>query len=139
MDRKNARILAAAFLALLVVAAIVFIMMGGNVPDSPKIVVSNVSMDVGILSDYVNYGVMPSSVNYTVKNLNNIDITTVRISVDGTNYTETSLLVPVGHVVSTTTFLSNVVLSKSTNYNIEFVFTFADRTYQTYPTSCMTL
>ena len=75
MKRKKAVIVFAAVLTLLLVAIFVFLMMGGNVPNPPKAAVSNVSMDVGIQKDYANYGIMPPSVNYTVKNLNSIDIT----------------------------------------------------------------
>jgi len=116
----------------------VVLFMMGNVPNSQKIAVSNVSLDLGVQSATVNYGVIPPSVNYTVENLNNIEVATVSVSIDGTNHAQTSLSVPPGYSVSTTTFLSDIVLSASTNYNIEFVFTFADGTSKTYSTSCTT-
>jgi hypothetical protein len=135
MNRKKAAIAAIAILALLVLVGVVLFMKGGN---APKIAVSNVSIDMGVQSATVNYGVIPPSVNYTVKNLNNIEVVTVSVSIDGTNHAQTSLAVPPGHSVSITTFLSDIVLSASTNYNIEFVFTFADGTSETYSTSCTT-
>ena len=137
MNRRKAVIAVFAILALLVLVGVVLFMMG-NVPNSRKIAVSNVSLDLGVQSATVNYGVMPPSVNYTVENLNNIEVATVSVSIDGTNHAQTSLSVPPGYSVSTTTFLSDIVLSASTNYNIEFVFTFADGTSKTYSTSCTT-
>jgi hypothetical protein len=112
-------------------------MMGGN-SNSTKIVVSNVSLDLGVQSVNVNYGVRPPSVNYTVQNLNNIEVANVSVGINGTNHAQTSLPVPPGNSVSTTTFLSDIILSASTNYNIKFVFTFADGTSETYSTSCTT-
>jgi hypothetical protein len=138
MNRKKAVIAVIAILTLLVLVGIVLLIMEGNVPNSPKIAVSNVSLDLGVQSATVNYGVMPPSVNYTVENLNNIDVATVSVSIDGINHAQTSLSVPSGHSVSTTTYLSDIVLSASTNYNFEFVFTFADGTSETYSTSCTT-
>jgi len=137
MNRRKAVIAVFAILALLVLVGVVLFMMG-NVPNSQKIAVSNVSLDLGVQSATVNYGVIPPSVNYTVENLNNIEVATVSVSIDGTNHAQTSLSVPPGYSVSTTTFLSDIVLSASTNYNIEFVFTFADGTSKTYSTSCTT-
>ena len=137
MNRRKAVIAVFAILALLVLVGVVLFMMG-NVPNSQKIAVSNVSLDLGVQSATVNYGVIPPSVNYTVENLNNIEVATVSVSIDGTNHAQTSLSVPPGYSVSTTTFLSDIVLSASTNYNIEFVFTFADGTSKTYSTSCRT-
>jgi hypothetical protein len=137
MNRRKAVIAVFAILALLVLVGVVLFMMG-NVPNSQKIGVSNVSLDLGVQSATVNYGVIPPSVNYTVENLNNIEVATVSVSIDGTNHAQTSLSVPPGYSVSTTTFLSDIVLSASTNYNIEFVFTFADGTSKTYSTSCTT-
>ncbi len=136
MIRKKAAIVVA-ILALSVVVGVILLMMG-QTPNSQKIAVSNVSIDLGVQSATVNYGVIPPSVNYTVENLNNIDVTTVSISIDGTNYAQASLSVPSGRSVSTSTFLSGVVLSGSTNYDFEFTFTFADGTSETYSTSCAT-
>jgi hypothetical protein len=138
MNRKKAVIAVIAILALLVLFGVVLFMMGGNVPNSQKIAVTNVSLDLGVQSATVNYGVMPPSVNYTVENLNNIEVATVSVSIDGTNHAKTSLSVPPRQSASTSTFLSDVVLLASTNYNIEFVFTFADGTSETYSTSCTT-
>jgi hypothetical protein len=134
MNRKKAIIGVIAILALLVVVWLLF----QNTPNSQKITLSNVSIDLGVQSATVNYGVIPPSVNYTVENLNNIDVTTVSLSIDGINTGPVPLLVPSGGSVSTSTFLSNEVLSGSTTYNVEFVFTFADGTYETYSTSCTT-
>lgn len=136
MNRKKAVIFVIAILALLAIFGVVLFLMDGNVPSSQKIAVSNVSIDLGVQSATVNYGVIPPSVNYTAENLNNIDVTAVSVSINGTNYAQTPLSVPPGHSVSTSTFLSEAVLSKSTNYNIEFVFNFADGTSETYSTSC---
>jgi hypothetical protein len=134
MNRKIAIIVVVAILALLVVVWLLF----QNTPNSQKITVSNVSIDLGVQSATVNYGVIPPSINYTIENLNNIDVTTVSLSIDGINSGPVSLLVPSGGSVSTSTFLSNEALSGSTTYNVEFVFTFADGTYETYSTSCTT-
>jgi hypothetical protein len=134
MNRKKAIITVIAILALLVVVWFLF----QNTPNSQKIIVSNVSIDLGVQSATVNYGVIPPSINYTVENLNNIDVTTVSLSIDGINSGPVSLLVPSGGSVSTSTFLSNEALSGSTTYTVEFVFTFADGTYETYSTSCAT-
>jgi hypothetical protein len=136
MNRKKAVIVVIAIVVLLVLVGVVLFMLGGNIINSKKIAVSNVSIDLGIQSTTVNYGVIPPSVNYTVKNLNKIDVTNVSVDIDGTNYAQTSLLVLPGNSVSTSTFLSEAVLSGSTNYNIEFVFTFADGTAVTFSTSC---
>jgi hypothetical protein len=137
MNRKKA-IIAVAVLVLLVLVGVVLFMMGRNVPISQKIAVSNVSIDLGVQPTNVNYGVIPPSVNYMVENLNNIDVTTVSVSINGTNFAQTPLSVPPGRTVSTSTFLSDAVLSESTNYNIEFVFTFADGTSETHSTPCTT-
>jgi hypothetical protein len=138
MNRKKKVTLAIAVIALLVLVGVVLFLIGGNVPNSQKIAVSNVSLDLGVQSATVNYGVIPPSVNYTVENLNNIDTTTVAVEIDGTNYAQTSLSVPPGNSVSTTTFLSDIVLSATTNYDIKFVFTFTDGRSETYSTSCTT-
>jgi hypothetical protein len=138
MNRKKAVTVAVAILALLIMVGVVLFLMGGNIPNTKKIAVSNVRIDLGVQSATVNYGVVPPSVNYTVENLNNIDITAVSVGIDGANYAQTSLLVPPGHSVSTSTFLSDAVLSGSTTYNIEFVFTFADGSSDTYSTSYAT-
>jgi hypothetical protein len=138
MHRKKAVIAVIAILVLLVAAGIVLFIMSGNVSDSRKIAVSNVSLDLGVQSPIVNYGVMLPSINYTVENLNNIKVATVSVSIDGTNHAQTSLLVPPGNSVTTTTFLNDIVLSASTNYNIEFIFTFIDGTSEAYSTSCTT-
>lgn len=134
MNRKIAIIVVIAILVLLVVVWLLF----QNTPNSQKITVSNVSIDLGVQSATVNYGVIPPSINYSVENLNNIDVTTVSLSIDGINSGPVSLIVPSGGSVSTSTFLSNEVLSASTTYEVEFVFTFADGTYETYSTSCTT-
>ena len=134
MNRKKAIIAVIAILVLLVVVWFLF----QNSPNSQKIAVSNVSIDLGVQSATVNYGVLPPSVNYTVENLNNIDVATVSLSVDGIESGPVPLLVPSGGSVSTSTFLSNEALSGSTTYTVEFVFTFADGTYETYSTSCTT-
>ena len=134
MNRKIAIIVVIAILVLLVVVWLLF----QNTPNSQKITVSNVSIDLGVQSATVNYGVIPPSINYSVENLNNIDVTTVSLSIDGINSGPVSLIVPSGGSVSTFTFLSNEVLSASTTYEVEFVFTFADGTYETYSTSCTT-
>ena len=138
MHRRKVVIAVIAILVLLVLVGVVLFMMGGNVPNSQKIAISNVSIDLGVQSAIVNYGIMPPSVNYTIENLNNIEVANVSVGIDGINHAQTSLSVPPGHSVSTTTFLSDIVLSASTNYNIEFVFTFADGTSETYSTSCTT-
>jgi hypothetical protein len=138
MNRKKAIIVVIAILALLVMVGVVLFMMGRNVPNSQKIGVSNVCIDLGVQSATVNYGILPPSVNYTVENLNNIDVTTVSLSIDGINTGPVPLLVPSGRSVSTSTFLSNDALSELTTYNVEFVFTFADGTYETISTSCTT-
>jgi hypothetical protein len=134
MNRKKAIIGVIAILALLVVVWLLF----QNTPNSQKITVSHVSIDLGVQSATVNYGVIPPSINYTVENLNNIDVTAVSLSIDGINSGPVSLIVPSGGSVSTSTFLSNEALSGSTTYTVEFVFTFADGTYETYSTSCTT-
>jgi hypothetical protein len=85
MNRKKAVVLAVAVLALLVVVGVVLFMISGNVPNSQKIAVSKVSLDLGVQSATVNYGVIPPSVNYTVKNLNSIDVTAVSVDIDGIN------------------------------------------------------
>ncbi len=136
MIRKKG-VIVVAILALSVMVGVVLLMMG-RTPSSMKIAVSNVSIDLGVQSATVNYGVIPPSVNYTVENLNNIDVTTVSISIDGTNYAQASLSVPSRDSVSTSTFLSGAVLSGSTNYTVKFVFTFSDGTSETYSTLCAT-
>jgi hypothetical protein len=136
MNRKKASMAALVIGALLILVFILF-MVGWN-PPTQKIALSNITMDVGVQSSNVNYGIIPPSVNYTVKNLNTIEITTVNVSIDGTNHAQTSLIVPPSTSVSTTTFLSDITLSASTNYNIQFIFTFADATTETYSTSYKT-
>ncbi len=134
MSRNRAIIAVIATLALLVVVWFVF----QNTPNSQKITVSNLSINLGVQSATVNYGVTPPSVNYTVENLKNIDITAVSLNIDGINTGPVPLQVPSGRSVSTSTFLSNEALSGSTTYNVEFVFTFADGTSETYSASCTT-
>ena len=134
MDRKKAVIIVIAILALLVAVWFLF----QNTPNSPKIAISNLKLDLGVQSDNVNYGVSPPAANYTIENLNNIDVATVSVTIDGITSGPSTLIVPAGHSVSTYTLLNNEALSASTTYNIEFVFTFTDGTSETYPTKCTT-
>jgi hypothetical protein len=134
MDRKKAVIIVIAILVLLVAVWFLF----QNTPSSPKIAISNLKLDLGVQSDNVNYGVSPPAANYTIENLNNIDVATVSVTIDGITSGPSTLIVPVGNSVSTYTTLNNQALSPSTTYNIEFVFTFTDGTSETYSTSCTT-
>ena len=134
MDRKKAVIIVIAILVLLVIVWFLF----QNTPNSPKIAISNLKLDLGVQSDNVNYGVSPPAANYTIENLNNIDVATVSVTIDGITSGPSTLIVPAGHSVSTYTLLNNEALSASTTYNIEFVFTFTDGTSETYPTKCTT-
>ncbi len=138
MKRKRLAIAAFVILALLVLVVVVLFMIGVSPFNSERIEVSNVSLDLGVQSATVNYGVMPPSVNYTVKNLSSIEIVAVSVSIDGVSHAQTSLSVPSEHMVSTTTFLSDIALSPSTDYSIRFGFTFADGTSETCSTSCRT-
>jgi hypothetical protein len=135
MSRKKAVIIAIAVLALLGIIVIWFIV-GGN-PNSQKITISNLKIDLGIQSDNVNYGTSPPAVNYTVENLYNVDVTSVSLSIDGIKSGQESIIVPPGHSVSAYTVLSSAV-SGSTTYDIEFVFTFADGTSDTCSTTYTT-
>ena len=134
MNRKKAVIVVIAVFALL--GVVVWFMMGGN-PNSQKIAVSTLRIDLGVQSDNVNYGTSPPAANYTVENLYNADVTSVSLSIDGVEFGQGSLIVPPGHSVSAYTVLSSAV-SESTTYDIEFVFTFADGTFDTYSTSYTT-
>jgi hypothetical protein len=134
MNRKKAIIIVIAILVLLVVVWFLF----QNTPNSQKIAISNLTLDLGVQSDNVNYGTSPPAANYTIENLNNIDVTTVSVSIDGITSGPSTLLVPAGHSVSTYTTLSNEALSASTTYNVEFVFIFTDGTSESYSTSCTT-
>ena len=134
MNRKKAVIVVIVVLALL--GVVIWLMMRGN-PNSQKIAVSNLRIDLGVQSDNVNYGVSPPAANYTVENLYNVDVTSVSLSIDGVEFGQGSLIVPPGHSVSAYTVLSSAV-SESTTYDIEFVFTFADGTFDTYSTSYTT-
>ena len=134
MNRKKTVIVVIVVLALL--GVVIWLMMGVN-PNSQKIAVSNLRIDLGVQSDNVNYGVSPPAANYTVENLYNVDVTSVSLSIDGVEFGQGSLIVPPGHSVSAYTVLSSAV-SESTTYDIEFVFTFADGTFDTYSTSYTT-
>jgi len=134
MNRKKAVIVVIVVLALL--GVVIWLMMGVN-PNSQKIVVSNLRIDLGVQSDNVNYGTSPPAANYTVENLYNVDITSVSLSIDGVKSGQDSLIVSQGHSVSAYTVLSSAV-SGSTTYDVEFVFTFADGTSDTYSTSYTT-
>jgi hypothetical protein len=136
MNRKKTAIVAIVVIALLGMVGVVWFMMGVN-PNSQKIAVSNLSIDLGVQSDNVNYGTSPPAANYTVENLYNVDVTSVSLSIDGVKSGQDSLLVPPGHSALAYTVLSSAV-SGSTTYNIEFVFTFADGTSDTYSTSYTT-
>lgn len=136
-NRKKA-IIIVTVIAILALVVVVWVFLPRGTPNSQKIAVSNVSIDLGVQSATVNYGVIPPSVNYTVENLNNVDVTTVSLTIDGINSGPVSLIVPSGGSVPTSTFLSNEALSGSTTYNVEFVFTFADGTSETYSTPCTT-
>jgi hypothetical protein len=136
MNRKKAVIVVIVVSALLGMVGVVWFMMGGN-PNSQKIAVSNLRIDLGVQSDNINYGVSPPAANYTVENLYNADVTSVSLSIDGVEFGQGSLIVPPGHSVSAYTVLSSAV-SGSTTYDIEFVFTFADGTFDTYSTSYTT-
>jgi hypothetical protein len=135
MNRKKAIIIVIAILAFLVVLSVFLFR---NTPSSQKIAVSNLSIDLGVQPENVNYGVTPPVANYTVENLNNVDVTSVVLSIDGVKSGQASLLIPPSRSVSTSTVLSNEALSASTTYEVEFVFTFADGTSETYSTSCTT-
>ena len=117
MNRKRALIIVVAVLALLVVVWFLF----QNTPNKAKTATTIIS-----------------AANYTVENLNNVDVTSVILSIDGVKSGQDILLVPSGGSVSTSTLLSNVALSASTTYEVEFVFTFADGTSGNYSTSCTT-
>jgi hypothetical protein len=134
MNRKKTVIVVIVVLALL--GVVVWFIIGGN-PNLHKIAVSNLRIDLGVQSDNVNYGTSPPAANYTVENLSNVDLTSVSLSIDGVKSGQDSLLVPPGHSVSAYTVLSSAV-SESTTYDIEFVFTFADGTSDTYSTSYTT-
>ena len=134
MNRKKAVIVVIAVLALL--GVVIWLMMGGT-PNSQKIAVSTLRIDLGVQSDNVNYGVSPPAANYTVENLYNVDVTSVSLSIDGIKSGQDSIIVPPGQSVSVYTVLSSAV-SESTTYDIEFVFTFADGTFDTYSTSYTT-
>jgi hypothetical protein len=134
MNRKKTVIVVIVVLALL--GVVVWFIMEGN-HNSQKIAVSNLRIDLGVQSDNVNYGVSPPAANYTVENLYNVDVTSVSLSIDGVEFGQGSLIVPPGHSVSAYTVLSSAV-SESTTYDIEFVFTFADGTFDTYSTSYTT-
>ena len=135
MNRKKATIIVIAILALLVV---LLVFLFRNTPSSQKIAVSNLIIDLGVQPENVNYGVTPPVANYTVENLNNVDVTSVVLSIDGVKSGQASLLIPPSRSVSTSTVLSNEALSASTTYEVEFVFAFADGTSETYSTSCTT-
>jgi len=134
MNRKKAVIVVIAVFALL--GVVVWFMMGGN-PNSQKIAVSTLRIDLGVQSDNVNYGTSPPAANYTVENLYNVDVTSVSLSIDGIKSGQDAILVPPGQSVSAYTVLSSAV-SGSTTYDIEFVFTFADGTSDTYSTTYTT-
>ena len=134
MNRKKAVIVVIAVLALL--GVVIWLMMGGT-PNSQKIAVSNLRIDLGVQSDSVNYGTSPPAANYTVENLYSADVTSVSLSIDGIKSGQDSILVPPRHSVSAYTVLSSAV-SGSTTYDIDFVFTFADGTSDTYSTSYTT-
>jgi hypothetical protein len=136
MNRKKAVIVVTVVLALLGMVGVVWFMMGEN-PNSQKIAVSNLRIDLGVQSDNVNYGTSPPAANYTVENLYNVDVTSVSLSIDGIKSGQDSILVPPGQSVSAYTVLSSAV-SGSTTYDIDFVFTFADGTSDTYSTSYTT-
>ena len=136
MNRKKAVIVVIVVSALLGMVGVVWFMMGGN-PNSQKIAVSNLRIDLGVQSDNVNYGVSPPAANYTVENLYNVDVTSVSLSIDGIKSGQDAILVPPGQSVSAYTVLSSAV-SGSTTYDIEFVFTFADGTSDTYSTTYTT-
>jgi hypothetical protein len=131
MNRKKAAIVVIAVLALLGIIVVWFVV-GGN-PNSQKIVVSNLKIALGIQTDNVNYGTSPPAANYTLENLYNVDVTSVSLSIDGIKSGQESIIVPPGHSVSAYTVLSSAV-SGSTTYDIEFVFTFADGTSDTFST-----
>jgi hypothetical protein len=135
MNRKKAIIVVIAIFVLLVV---LLVFLFRNTPSSQKIAVSNLSIALGVQPENVNYGTTPPVANYTVENLNNVDVTSVVLSIDGVKFGQDSLIVPPSRSVSTSTLLSNAALSASTTYEVEFVFTFADGTSETYSTSCTT-
>jgi hypothetical protein len=134
MNRKKAVLVVIVVLALL--GVVIWLMMGGD-SNSQKIAVSNLRIDLGVQSDNINYGTSPPAANYTVENLYNVDVTFVSLSIDGIKSGQDSIIVPPGHSVSAYTVLSSAV-SGLTTYNIEFVFTFADGTSDTYSTSYTT-
>ena len=134
MNRKKAVIVVIAVFALL--GVVVWFMMGGN-PNSQKIAISNLRIDLGVQTDNVNYGTSPPAANYTVDNLYDVDVTSVSLSIDGIKSGQDSILIQPGQSVSEYTVLTSAV-SESTTYDIEFVFTFADGTSYTYSTSCTT-
>jgi hypothetical protein len=133
MNRKKAAVVVIVVSILLGMVGVVWFMMGGNL-NSQKIAVSNLRIDLGVQSDNVNYGTSSPTANYTVENLYNVDVTSVSLSIDGVKSGQDSLLILPGHSVSAYTVLSSAV-SESTTYDIEFVFTFADGTSDTYSTS----
>ena len=121
MNRKKAIIIVIAILALLVV---LLVFLFRNTPSSQKIAVSNLSIDLGVQPENVNYGVTPPVANYTVENLNNVDVTSVVLSIDGVKSGQASLLIPPSRSVSTSTVLSNEALSASTTYERRICFHF---------------
>ena len=136
MNRQKAAVFAAVVLVLLGMVGVVWFMMGGN-PNSQKIAISNLRIDLGVQTDNVNYGTSPPAANYTVDNLYDVDVTSVSLSIDGIKSGQDSILIQPRQSVSEYTVLTSAV-SESTTYDIEFVFTFADGTSYTYSTSCTT-
>jgi hypothetical protein len=138
-------VIIAVVVAISVLLAVVIVLgVGGNISDSQRksalIDVSNVRIDSGVQPGaFLNF--LPENLrpiaSYTIKNLHNVDVTTVGLSVDGTNYGQSSLLIPPGKTISTSTTLNNAVYSSRT-YNIELTFTFTDGTHETYSTSYKT-
>jgi hypothetical protein len=136
MNRKIAIIGVIVILASLVL--VLFFSFNGT-PNLQKIAISNFRIDLGVQTEGLNYGgLRPPIADYTIKNLNSIDVTNVSLSVDGIKYGPRSLVIPSGHSVITSTVLINQTLSTSTTYNIEFAFIFEDKTYETYSTSYTT-
>ncbi len=140
--RNKTKFVAIAISIMVLLAVVIILGMGGSTFNLPpqKIDVSNVQIVSGAQPGAIfNFGGTPTPVvSYSIKNLYNVDITSVGLSVDKTNYGQSTVLIPAGRTVSTSTTLDNEIYSASRTYAIKFTFTFADGTHETYSTSYKT-
>jgi hypothetical protein len=134
MKKKFTVIATAIVLVIVLGFAIAFLAFQGNfsINGNKNAKVSELKIDHS--ADWLN-----CYLYFAVTNLHNSPLTTIGSRVNGVNYgystLQTSLQVPPGQTQNESLLLQNLVITKTSNYEVELTFTFDDGQYQVYSQS----